>query len=170
MTQDIVTNNQFSYRVRQFTAALHAQVTPAELAEVAAQLSPAELGLFRAMARYDQRHCFDVYGTLRGAGYQDPLLLRAALIHDCGKCDDLGRPLALPWYVVATVLKRFPALYLFAARLFAPIRYYAEHAWRGAALVAAAGSPPEMVTTIRHYHDPQPAGPAALLQWADEQH
>ena len=125
-----------SYRIRQFRAAIRATVTPAEYAMVARILPPAEYHLFQQMPLYDQRHCLDVYYTLVAAGEQDPLLLRAALFHDCGKVSDDGRPLALGWYVIATILKRWPALYLFAARLAPPIAIYAEHAARGARMAA----------------------------------
>ena len=165
--------SSLAYRARQFFAALRAQVSPAEQALVAATLTPAEHYLFTAMPIYDQRHCLDVYATLIAAGHTDPLLLRAAIIHDCGKVDDRGRPMPLLWYVAATVLKGRPGLYLAAARLggpLAPIAVYAEHAARGARMAHAAGSPPELVATIRHYHDPAPTGRAAVLKWADEQH
>ncbi|HMQ33707.1 MAG TPA: HDIG domain-containing protein [Chloroflexaceae bacterium] len=157
------------YRARQFVAALGARVSAAEQAMAAATLSPAELRLFEAMPPYDQRHCLDVRRTLAEAGHDDALLLRAATFHDCGKVDDRGRPMALGWYVLATLLKGSPGLYLAAARLCGPIRVYAEHASRGALMAERAGSPPEVVATIRHYHDPAPTGRAALLKWADEQ-
>jgi hypothetical protein len=161
------------YRARQFAAALRARVEAEELALVATTLTPAEQRLFAAMPIYDRRHCLDVCQTLRAAGHSDPLLLRAALIHDCGKLDDAGRPMALGWYALATLLKRVPGLYLAVARMggpLAPVGRYADHAWRGARMAAAAGSPPTMITAIRHYHDPAPSGHAALLKWADEQH
>lgn len=158
-----------SYRIRQFRSAVRARITPAEYDLVRHLLTPAEQRLFDQMPRYDQRHCLDVYYTLVEAGEQDVFLLRAALYHDCGKVDDHGRPMALGWYVLATILKRWPALYLIAARLIAPIALYAGHAARGAQMAAAAGCPPEIVETIRHYHDPNPRGRAARLQWADEQ-
>lgn len=159
-----------TYRARQFVAALRARVSAEERAAVARALSPAELRLFAAMPAYDQRHCLDVHATLVAAGHADPHLLRAALFHDCGKLDDAGRPMALGWYVLATLLKRSPGLYLAAARALPPVRVYAEHSLRGARMAAAAGSPPEVVAAIRHYHDPAPQGRAAVLQWADEQH
>lgn len=162
------------YRVGQLHAALRAEVCADEYALVAGCLTPAEQRLFAAMPTYDQRHCLDVYQTLRRAGHADPLLLRAALFHDCGKVDDDGRPMALAWYLLVTLLKRWPWLYRAAAASgrgpLRPVRVYAEHAWRGARMAAAAGSPPEIVATIRHYHDRAPTGRAALLQWADEQH
>lgn len=163
------------YRIRQFSAAVSARVTPAEQALVAQMLTPSEQRLFRAMPRYDQRHCLDVFYTLQTAGHDDPLLLRAALIHDCGKVDDDGKPMSLHWYTLVTLLKKLtPALYMALAAsgrgVLRPVRIYAEHAWRGSRMAAAAGSPPELVTTLRHYHDTAPSGRAALLQWADEQH
>lgn len=161
---------QLPYRAQQFFAALRARVSAEERALVATTLTPAELRLFEAMPPYDQRHCLDVHHTLAAAGHADPLLLRAALFHDCGKLDDRGRPMSLAWYVAATLLKRAPAIYLAAARLCPPVAIYADHARRGAEMAHAAGSPPAVVAAIRHYHDPAPSGRAALLQWADEQH
>jgi hypothetical protein len=166
-------HSTLAYRARQFFAALRAEVSPAERALVARTLTGGERRLFDQMPTYDQRHCLDVYHTLVDAGQRDPLLLRAAIIHDCGKVDDDGRPMGLGWYIMATLLKRLPALYIAAAAGRArlrPIQIYAEHAWRGAGMAAEAGSPPEIVDTLRHYHDPAPTGMAAILQWADEQH
>ncbi|MCU0491902.1 MAG: hypothetical protein MUD01_09960 [Chloroflexaceae bacterium] len=161
------------YRVRQFVAALRATVSAEELALVNRTLTPAEGLLFASMPAYDQRHCLDVYWTLQRAGYTDELLLRAAMFHDCGKVDE-GRPMPLLWYTLATLLKRLPPLYQALAASgrgpLRPLRVYAEHAWRGAHLAAAAGSPPDIIVTIRHYHDVAPQGRAALLKWADEQH
>jgi putative nucleotidyltransferase with HDIG domain len=161
------------YRVRQLIAALRAQVSPEEQALVAATLSPAEQRLFAAMPRYDQRHCLDVYWTLRRAQERDELILRAALFHDCGKVADDGAQMPLIYYMLVTLLKLAPPLYRAAAASgrgpLRHVRIYAEHAWRGAHMAAAAGSPPEIVAMIRHYHDLYPTGRAAVLQWADEQ-
>lgn len=162
------------YRVRQFVAALRAEVSTAEYELVARTLAPGELRLFEAMPLYDQRHCLDVYWTLWHSGQRDDLLLRAALFHDCGKLDDSGRPMALGYYTLATLLRALPPVYRAAAASgrgpLRPVRLYAEHAWRGSRMAAAAGSPPEIVATLRHYHDARPIGLAAVLQWADEQH
>ena len=162
------------YRIQQFIAALRAEVAPHEAQLVAELLTPAEQALFAAMPRYDQRHCLDVYWTLHTAGLRDPLLLRGALFHDCGKVDDDGRGMALLYYTLVTMLKPIKPLYTTLAASgkgpLRPIRIYAEHAWRGSRMAAAAGCPPEIVTMIRHYHDAHPRGRAALLQWADEQH
>src|SRR5439155_16099509 len=103
---------RYLYRLSQLFAALTAHLTPEERALVAATLSPAELRLFERMPQHDQRHCLDVYRLLLRGGYDDPLLLRVALLHDCGKVDDQGRPIPLPYYGLFVVLTRAaPALY-----------------------------------------------------------
>jgi hypothetical protein len=137
-------------------------------------LSPAELRLFAQMPRYDQRHCLDVYRTLRRGGYTDPLLLRAALLHDCGKVDDDGRPIPLLYYGLFVVLKRLlPGLYELAARrgrgVLRPFATHAAHEQRGAALAQAAGSPPELVAILRDYAARRTTEQTAALHWADEQ-
>src|SRR5215212_2168944 len=106
------------YRLRQFFAALMARLTPAERELVARTLSRAELALFERMPCYDQRHCLDVCITLRAGGYDDALLLRAALLHDCGKVGNNGRPIPLIYYGAFVVILRLaPALYRWAARV-----------------------------------------------------
>jgi hypothetical protein len=162
-----------SYRIKQFLQAIWGRVTPAELELVQRTLPPAELRLFQAMPRYDQRHCLDVYWTLWHAGQRAPLLLRAALVHDCGKIDDQGRPMHLAWYMLVTLLRMVPPLYAAAAASgrgsLLRVRIYAEHAWRGSRMLAAADAPPEIIAIVRHYHDLTPQGDAAILQWADNQ-
>ena len=124
------------YRIRQLYAALRARLTLEDRALVARALTPAELALFERMPRYDQRHCLDVYRLLVGSGYADPLLLRAALLHDCGKG-------AVPvWVRILYVLR--PSLIDGIARENAP--GYRGAAWRlrhheaiGARAALAAG-------------------------------
>lgn len=162
------------YRWRQFIAAIAAHLTPEERALVASTLSPSELRLFERMPRHDQRHCLDVYALLWRDGYSDPLLLRAALLHDCGKVDDNGRPIPLPYYGLFVVLKRLaPALYAWAARNgHGPLRPFAVHAAhdeRSAHMAEAAGSPPELVATLRDYAERRMTERTRALSWADNQ-
>src|SRR3954452_23828791 len=162
------------YRWRQFTTALAARLTPEERSLVAATLSPAELRLFARMPRHDQRHCLDVYRLLVGGGYADPLLLRAALLHDCGKVDDDGRPIPLLYYGLFVVLKWVaPALYAWAARngrgLLRPFTIHAAHDERSALLAEAAGSPPEIVATLHDYAERRVTERTRALSWADSQ-
>ena len=161
------------YRLLQLLTALTAHLTPNERALVGAVLSQAELRLFERMPRHDQRHCLDVYLLLRG-GYDDPLLLRAALLHDCGKVDDRGRPIPLPYYGLFVVLKRVaPALYAWAARdgrgPLHPFAIHAAHDQRSARMAQAAGSPPELVATLRDYAERRMTARTRALSWADNQ-
>jgi hypothetical protein len=165
---------RYRYRLFQLLRALTAQLTPDERAQVAQALSPAELRLFERMPRHDQRHCLDVYQLLLRGGYDDPLLLRAALLHDCGKIDDHGRPIPLLYYGLFVVLKRgAPALYAWAARNGrGPLRPFATHAahdQRGARMAEIAGSAPEVVATLRDYAERRMTARTQALSWADNQ-
>jgi len=155
-------------------AAITARLTPEERALVVQALGPGELMLFERMPRCDQRHCLDVCRTLRAGGYDDPLLLRAALLHDCGKVDDDGRPIPLLYYGIFVVLRRrAPALYERAARagrgLLRPFAIHAAHEQRSARLAAAAGSSAELVAILNDYADRRPTAQTEALRWADEQ-
>jgi hypothetical protein len=73
------------YRFRQFFCALTARVGDDEEWALAELLTPPQRDVFRRMAPNDQRHSLNVCVTLRQAGYDDPALLTAALLHDAGK-------------------------------------------------------------------------------------
>jgi hypothetical protein len=162
------------YRLLQFFTALTARLTPADRALVASALSVPELRLFERMPQHDQRHCLDVYRLLRRGGYDDSLLLRAALLHDCGKVDDAGRPIPLLYYGLFVVLKRVaPALYAWAARNgrgpLRPFAIHAAHDERSARMAESAGSPPELVATLRDYAERRITERTRALSWADNQ-
>jgi hypothetical protein len=162
-----------SYRLRQLLSALTAYVSPVERRLVVTLLSPGELLLFERMSAFDQRHCLDVYHMLAAAGHTDPILLRAALIHDCGKVDDDGRGIPLLYYGLFVVLGRFvPRLYAAAARdgrgPLRPFAVHAAHEVRAALLAEAVGSPPELVAMLRDYGARADTPRAAALRWADE--
>jgi hypothetical protein len=161
-------------RLRQFCAAIAAHVTADERALVARLLSPGELRLFERMPRFDQRHCLDVYHTLVRSGYTDPLLLRAALIHDCGKVDDAGRPIPLVYYGIFVIVQKVaPALYRWAAQHecgpLRPFAIHAAHDTRSALLAEAAGCPPALVAILRDYATRRMTEHTTALAWADEQ-
>jgi hypothetical protein len=162
------------YRWRQFASAIAARLIPDECTLVAAVLSQAELRLFERMPKHDQRHCLDVYRLLVHGGYADPLLLRAALLHDCGKVDDDGRPIPLLYYGLFVVLKRVaPGLYAWAARdgrgLLRPFAIHATHDERSAHMAEAAGSPTALVATLRDYAERRMTEHTMALSWADNQ-
>lgn len=163
------------YRLKQFFAALSARLSLADRLFVAQMLTATELRLFQQMPRYDQRHCLDVCTTLRQAGYTDTLLLRAALLHDCGKVDDAGQPLPLFYYGLFVVLQRHaPRLYWRAARsqrrMFHWFAIHAAHDERSALMVTQAGSPPALVAILRDYGARRETAHTLALGWADRQH
>ena len=166
------------YRLRQLRDNLTAgPLSDAAAREVAATLSPAERALFDRFSPADQWHSYRVLCDLRRAGYNDPDLLTAALLHDVGKT---RYPLSA-WdrtvIVVGTVV--------FPTRVAGWGQGPAEGAWRpfvvrarhpewGAAMAAAAGSRPVVVGLIRRHQDKpiaedELADTLRALQWADDQ-
>jgi hypothetical protein len=73
------------YRVGQFLRALTARVSGEEVDQATGVLTPEARALFRRQAVQDQRHALAVCRVLRRAGYTNPHLLAAALLHDVGK-------------------------------------------------------------------------------------
>jgi hypothetical protein len=151
-----------SYRVRQFFNALGAYMRPlaaAERTEARGCLPQTAWPLFDAMPRNDQRHSLRVLRSLRTAGFSDPALLQAALLHDVAK--STGGVTLL--HRVAVVLLK-TARPDWAARMTqAPrpdrgsLRYpfwaHANHPRLGAELAAAAGCDPLAVTLIRRHQE-----------------
>ncbi len=155
-------------RIRQFLAAIRAQVGEDEVAVLEQYLDPPQRDLFRRMSPIDQRHCLDVFNTLLQWGYSDPDLLRAALVHDVGK-----RGIHL-WHRVAgvlleafwpTLLERLavnrPQSWLYGFYI------YRHHTDLGAELAKRSGCSPSVVELIRGHHTPSENERAQALWEAD---
>jgi hypothetical protein len=112
------------------------------------------------MPRYDQRHSLNVMRSLRAAGYVDPDLLTAALLHDVAKSSG---PLRL-WHRVAIVLlKAFAPRWLdWLAREVRPghwrYPFYAHrlHPEIGARWAEEAGCAPLTAWLIAHHASSTP--------------
>lgn len=121
-------------------------LSPAEQAQVAGFLRPAERSLFWAQAPADQRHAYE---TMRRAALvtSDATVLRAALLHDVGKAGvrlgAIGRSIA----TVADVagLPMSPRM-----------RKYRRHGAVGAEMLEHAGSEPLAVAFAARHPDPDP--------------
>lgn len=141
------------HRVRQFARAAAAPVPEHERRAAQDLLGAGLYELFAAMRRNDQRHALDVLATLRHLGEQDPVVLRAALLHDAGKA---GAPF--------TIVERSAAVCLAAAapgvlaritRTAWGVRYqrYRDHARRGAQLVRDAEGDALLAQVIAEHHE-----------------
>lgn len=163
------------YRVSQFTMSLWPRVAEDERAILALWLPPRAAELFFTMGRRDQRHSLNVYYTLRSAGYDQPDLLAAALLHDVGKSAhrDRGRRLRL-WHRVAIVL-----LAAFAPRQLDrlsageqpqswryPFYIHSAHPELGARLARETGCSDLAVRLIRRHQMRPPAGRVSLTPTA----
>jgi hypothetical protein len=155
-------------KVRRFTRYFTGRVGAGERRDLAAWLTPAQLGLFDTMHPADQRHGLDVVAALRAAGHAQPDLLLAGLLHDCGK----GRRLRV-WHRVGwslgehfgnraeRSLERLPGF----RAAFATMR---AHAPRSAELAAAAGASPATIELIRHQAEPTDEVLGRALRLADQ--
>jgi hypothetical protein len=134
---------------------------------------PALLALYDAMPVADRRHGLDVVASLRASGGgDDPELLLAGLLHDCGKSTADGRGIGLGPRVAWSLGQ---ALGTWAVRLAGRLPGFGraldqlrDHAQRSAGLVLAAGGSARTVGLIRD-QDGRPADRAGeLLRLADE--
>ena len=148
------------YRARQFARGLRPALTPAEVTQARARLSPAEWALFLAQEPRDRRHALDLHRALLEVGAGDALLA-AALLHDVGK-----GPLHV-WQRVAFVVLEAgaPALARALEAEAGPgwrhgLWRLRHHAHLGAAMLAAAGSAPRVVALVAGHAG---EGPSAQL-------
>lgn len=85
------------YRLQQFLNGLYAGVNADEQATAMTWLPKQAQPLFAAMPLDARRHSLNVLATLLAAGYDDPDLCAAALLHDMGKvaAQEAGVPISL---------------------------------------------------------------------------
>lgn len=93
------------WRIRQFVRGITAHVDADEMLVVAHLLPKAALARFCALPLDAQRHSLNVLYTLYEAGWDDPDLAAAALLHDVGKvAGDAAGVVLSPWLRSALVL------------------------------------------------------------------
>jgi hypothetical protein len=154
-------------KTRRVGAFLFGRVRADELAALDGLASTAQLALFRAMHRSDQRHSLDVIAALRAQGATEPDLLLAGLLHDCGK----GQTGLVPRIVyslsqayggwVAAPFRLLPGVGEAIMRL-------ERHAELSARLAATVGCSARCVDLIRHHVAPRDPDLGRLLHLADE--
>lgn len=149
------------YRTRQFVKAFRGSVSVADQADAVRWLSPPLTALFQSMPEPARRHHLDVFGTLRREGNDDPDLLAAALLHDCGK--EWIHPVQRAIYVVLSALHSS-----LPRKAGGWLARQADHPAIGAALVKAAGGSDQTVWLIAHHADRIDNPVLRRLQAADD--
>jgi hypothetical protein len=169
------------YRLQQFWRLITAEpLSATALEEITAVLTPTELDLYQRYSLTDQQHTYQVLSLLRQAGYTQPALLTAALLHDVGKSclpiNVLERSLAV---LAHKLLPRQTAVWGQgeANGWKRPFVVKMRHPQWSAKLAQTAGSDPLAVWLMAHHQESLPP-PAerderwhllAQLQWADDQ-
>jgi hypothetical protein len=155
-------------KVRQAQRHVAGRVSAEEQRTLAAWLGPAQLALFEAMHRADQRHGLDVVARLRADGHTDEELLLAALLHDCSKGPTVRLPHRVAWSLgerygewVHHRLSPLPGFRAAFLRL-------ERHEEDSARLALEAGCSERTAELIRHQSEPTDPLAGVALQLADE--
>ncbi len=160
------------YRLAQLGWSVRARVSPEDRAWVDLLLSPAERELFHRMPLFDQAHALEVARDLDAEG-ADPALLRAALLHDCGKTLP-PRSVPLPYRGLVVLLRAVsPRLLRALARRWGPlwpIYLHVHHAEIGAQELERLGADPRVVEIVRAHQRPSGDPDVGRLQAADGSH
>lgn len=153
------------YRVGQFLQGFAAQITDGEQELIAEILPPPARALFQAMPRDAQRHSLNVLYAVQSAGFHDPDLAVAALLHDAGKvyqahADARPQVLGLWWRgplvileaVAPRVLNRWASPHPQAGWRYLLYRYL-HHPALGATAARQAGCSEPACRLIAHHQD-----------------
>lgn len=156
-----------AHRMGQFFGALRPRVDDGERNQAYGWLNDAQRRVFESMTLRDQQHGIEVCRRVRATAGDDPSMLAAALLHDCGKGE------VRLWQRVAYVL--LGAMPAWRARIASEDGAEWRRAfWRllhhpalGAAMVAETGAEPDVVRMIREQEARSPDDRLAILQAAD---
>lgn len=148
-----------TYRSAQFFKAVGARITDSDRTLVESVLAtPSQRALFDRMSSADQRHAVAVLRTLRDAGFDQPALMQAALLHDMAKS---GAGVTIFHRVIIVLLEAFRPQWL--ARLVRdaeesfwrrPFAHYVDHPAIGAHWAKLADCHPMAVSLIRRHQSP----------------
>lgn len=144
----------WSAKLRRFWRYFFGRVSADERAGLAGWLTTAQIDLFDSMHRADQRHGLDVVGALRADGQQNPDLLLAGLLHDCGKGRGLHVWHRVAWSLAERYGKGLERLFVRLPGFRSAFTVIAAHAARSADLALAAGCSPVAAELIRHQAEP----------------
>ena len=155
-------------KARQLLRHLFGRVKPAERVALRAWLSTTQLALFERMHRADQRHGLDVVAELRRQGHDEPELLLAGLLHDCGKDRSVGLWHRVGWSLgqrYGPAVRRWWTLLPGFERAFANLD---QHAQRSALLCLEAGCGERVAELVRRQDEQSDDRQVQALRLADE--
>jgi len=159
------------YRLHQFAQAICPVIAKEELAWAYSLLPPNAHALFTAQPLPEQRHALDVALDLEKQGIEDPQLLIAALLHDCGK---IKSPLKIWQRVAIVLLQKAPrivwdTLAKSHRSFFSFLQTAEKHPEWGAEMALNIGLEQDIVELIREHHSPK-SSKGELLCQADNRH
>jgi hypothetical protein len=155
-------------RMRQFLRYITGRVSRAEHDGLRTWLTESQLELFDEMHRADRRHGLDVVAALRRAGHDDPDLLVAGLLHDCGKGRSLHVWHRIGWSLSEHYGERVRHMQLRLPTFKAAFATLEAHADKSAEMAIAAGCSERTAELIRHQAEPQDEELGVALRLADE--
>ncbi|HWH37107.1 MAG TPA: hypothetical protein VNT28_04950 [Candidatus Limnocylindrales bacterium] len=155
-------------KTRQFARHVFGRVNAAERSALSDWLTAAQLELFEQMHRADQRHGLDVVGALRAQGHEDPELLLAGLLHDCGKARDVGVWHRVGWSLAERYGSRVRRAWALLPGFDTAFQNLDRHAERSAELCRAAGCGERVAELVRLQADPGSDAMGQALRLADE--
>ena len=159
------------YRIRQFWYALRPKINSNELRWAQSILPTSAFSLFINQSMPEKRHALDVAKDLFLSHPNDPNLLIAAFLHDCGKSQNALKL----WERIYIVLlqkaprKTWSLLLRSHSVLSSPLRTAQEHPIWGAEMARNAGLNEEIVQLILNHHNPK-TSEGQLLYEADNRH
>ncbi len=165
MTAISTLSSKAAYRVRQTLHALRPKLESGDSALVRERLSGTEADLFFSTEKRDQRHAIEVLRRLVADGHNDPDLLVAALLHDCGK-GSVPVWLRIAWVAAPWLVTRAASAPSGGWR--GAAYHLANHARLGAEKAAAAGARPAVVRLISGDVEADERDRIALLRSADD--
>lgn len=168
-------------RVRQFYRALTSKITPTDEQFLSRYLNEQEYGLFKTMDLPTQQHCLNVaYSCIAfletHPSVNPDLLIKAALLHDCGK--KAGEIKTGHRVLIVLTYALWPALAKKLVQLGEKNKggslsraFYIQaiHPQRGAKILKNLGLDPLVVDLVHNHHrsSPFPSPELSILQKAD---
>jgi len=163
------------YRVSQFFKAVRPQIRPEHYLWINDVLSDEESILFRKQPLADQRHALDVAVCIQSqknelVSFHGRLifeyLLKAALLHDCGKFLFPLRLWQRIFIVMATYIPEQLSRHMIKKSniLGKTMIIYKSHPAWGSRLAAKAGSNKEILILIQNHHNPENSVQSILFE------